>query len=55
MFINFLSPRSPRLENITNISNNSYMDGQSKNSSSLASRTSMLIHINRDISKNSVM
>ena len=54
MFINSLSPRSPRLKNVTNISNDSHMDGQLKNSSSLASRTSMLMHIKRDILKNSV-
>jgi hypothetical protein len=54
MFINSLSPRSPRLENVMNISNDSHMDGQLKNSSSLASRTSALMHVKRDISKNSI-
>ena len=50
-----LSPRSHRLENTMSISNDSSMGGQLKNSSSLASRTSAPMHVNRDISKNLVM
>jgi hypothetical protein len=54
-FINSLSSRSPRLENAMSISSDSHMDGQLKNSSSLASRTSALMHVNGDIYKNLVM
>jgi hypothetical protein len=54
-FINSLSSRSPRLENAMSISSDSHMDGQLKNSSSLASRTSVLMHVNGDIYKNLVM
>jgi len=55
IFHKFLFTHAPRLENAMTISNDSHMDGQLKHSSSLASRTSTLMHVNMDISKNLVM